>query len=151
MNFNLAVSALVLGCAFATLPGCAVDAPQDDADADRETPHHMTRPDRPDRPPRHHRLASTNPGSTITLSVSKGPKTSAVPDVTSQDQASAQEQLSASGFRVRVVTQPVTDESQDGIVLSQNPNGGTQAPPNTTVTIVVGKLSDTPTTPGPPP
>ncbi|MBW8741663.1 MAG: PASTA domain-containing protein [Acidobacteria bacterium] len=95
--------------------------------------------------------SSVNPGSTITLSVSKGPKTSAVPDVTSQDQASAQEQLSASGFRVRVVTQPVTDESQDGIVLSQNPNGGTQAPPNTTVTIVVGKLSDTPTTPGPPP
>src|SRR2546427_1746831 len=86
------------------------------------------------------------PGSTITLSVSKGPKTSAVPDVTSQDQASAQEQLKASGFRVRIVTQPTTDQSQDGIVLSQDPAGGTQAPPGTVVTIVVGKLS-----PGPPP
>src|SRR5207245_812414 len=89
---------------------------------------------------------SAAPGSTITLSVSKGPKTSAVPDVTSQDQASAQEQLKASGFRVRIVTQPTTDQSQDGIVLSQDPAGGTQAPPGTVVTIVVGKLSS-----GPPP
>jgi hypothetical protein len=34
MNFKLIVSALVLGCAFATLSGCAVDAAQDDADAE---------------------------------------------------------------------------------------------------------------------
>jgi len=89
---------------------------------------------------------SATPGSTITLSVSKGPKTSAVPDVTSQDQTSAQQQLKASGFGVRIVTQPVTDQSQDGIVLSQDPAGGTQAAPGTVVTIVVGKL-----TPAPPP
>jgi serine/threonine-protein kinase len=91
---------------------------------------------------------SVSPGSTITLSVSKGPKTSGVPDVTSQDQASAQQQLTASGFRVHIVTQPVTDSSQDGIVLSQDPAGGTQAPPGTVVTIVVGKLTQQP---GPPP
>jgi len=89
---------------------------------------------------------SQPPGTTITLDVSKGPSTSAVPDVTSQDQASAQSQLRASGFRVHIVNQPVTDATQDGIVLSQDPAGGTQAPPGTTVTIVVGKL----TTPGPP-
>jgi beta-lactam-binding protein with PASTA domain/predicted Ser/Thr protein kinase len=91
--------------------------------------------------------SSAVPGSTITLSVSKGPKTSAVPDVTSQDQASAQEQLKASGFRVRIVTQPVTDQSQDGIVLSQDPAGGTQAPTGTVVTIVVGKLTSAPSPP----
>jgi eukaryotic-like serine/threonine-protein kinase len=91
---------------------------------------------------------SVSPGSTITLSVSNGPKTSAVPDVTSQDQASAQQQLTASGFKVHIVTQPVTDSSQDGIVLSQDPTGGTQAPPGTVVTIVVGKLTQQP---GPPP
>ena len=87
------------------------------------------------------------PGTTITLDVSKGPTTSAIPDVTSQDQASAQSQLRASGFRVHIVNQATTDASQDGIVLSQDPVGGTQAPPGTTVTIVVGKL----TLPGPPP
>ena len=94
---------------------------------------------------------SATPGSTVTLFVSRGPKTSAVPDVTSQDQASAQAQLTASGFRVRVEPQAVTDSSQDGIVLSQNPNGGTQAQPGTLVTIVVGKLSSTTTGPGPSP
>ncbi len=83
---------------------------------------------------------SQPPGTTITLSVSKGPKTSTVPDVTSQDQNTAQSELQASGFKVRVETQPTTDPSQDGIVLTQNPQGNTQAPQGTTVTIVVGKL-----------
>jgi eukaryotic-like serine/threonine-protein kinase len=91
--------------------------------------------------------SSAVPGATITLSVSKGPKTKPVPDVTSQDQASAQEQLKASGFRVRIVTQPVTDQSQDGIVLNQDPQGGTEASPGTVVTIVVGKLSASPAPP----
>jgi eukaryotic-like serine/threonine-protein kinase len=88
------------------------------------------------------------PGTTITLDVSKGPTTSAVPDVTSQDQASAQSQLRSSGFRVRIETQDTNDPSTDGIVLSQDPAGGTQAPKGTTVTIVVGKFV---TTTGPPP
>jgi beta-lactam-binding protein with PASTA domain/predicted Ser/Thr protein kinase len=91
--------------------------------------------------------SSAVPGATITLSVSKGPKTRPVPDVTSQDQTSAQEQLKASGFRVRIVTQPVTDSSQDGIVLNQDPQGGTEAAPGTVVTIVVGKLSSSPSPP----
>jgi serine/threonine-protein kinase len=84
---------------------------------------------------------SQPPGTTITLSVSKGPKTSTVPDVTSQDQASAQAELQASGFNVKVQPQPVGDASQDGFVLTQNPPGGTQAPQGSTVTIVVGKFT----------
>src|SRR5439155_18100677 len=82
---------------------------------------------------------SQPPGTTITLSVSKGPKTSTVPDVTSEDQASAQSQLQASGFKVKVQTQPTSDQSQDGFVPPQNPPGGTQAPQGSTVTIVVSK------------
>jgi len=81
------------------------------------------------------------PGTTITLSVSRGPKTSTVPDVTSQDQASAQAVLRAAGFKVHIENQDVTDPSQDGVVLSQNPEGNTQAPPGTVVTIEVGKLT----------
>jgi serine/threonine-protein kinase len=83
---------------------------------------------------------SQPPGTTITLSVSQGPKTSTVPDVTSQDQNTAQSELQSSGFKVRVETQPTNDPSQDGIVLTQNPQGNTQAPQGTTVTIVVGKF-----------
>ncbi len=90
------------------------------------------------------------PGTTITLDVSKGPKTSAVPDVSSQSQSDATAQLRASGFRVQIVSQTTSDPNEDGIVLSQDPGGGTQAPPGTTVTIAVGKFV-APTTPGPPP
>jgi serine/threonine protein kinase len=89
------------------------------------------------------------PGTTINLTVSKGPTTSTVPDVTSQSQSDAQAQLRASGFRVSIVPQPVTDSNQDGIVQTQDPAGGSQAPPGTLVTIVVGKFTST-TTPGPP-
>jgi serine/threonine-protein kinase len=89
------------------------------------------------------------PGTTIHVQVSKGPTTSTVPDVTSISQADAQTQLKASGFQVRIVTQPVTDPNQDGIVQTQDPTGGSKAPPGSTVTIAVGKFG-APTTPGPP-
>ena len=88
-------------------------------------------------------------GTKINLQVSKGPTTSMVPDVTSLSQNDAQAQLKASGFKVKIVSQPVTDPSQDGIVQTQDPGGGTQAPPGTVVTIAVGKFGGT-TTPGPP-
>jgi beta-lactam-binding protein with PASTA domain/tRNA A-37 threonylcarbamoyl transferase component Bud32 len=91
------------------------------------------------------------PGATITLSVSKGPTTSTVPDVTSIAQNDAVTQLRASGFRVRIVAQPVADPNQEGIVQTQDPAGGTKAPPGATVTIAVGKFAAVTTAlPGPP-
>jgi eukaryotic-like serine/threonine-protein kinase len=79
-------------------------------------------------------------GGTVILYVSKGPKQSTIPDVTSQDEASATAALEQSGFTVDVQEQDTTDPNQDGIVLSQEPPGGTRAKPGTTVTIVVGHL-----------
>ncbi len=91
-------------------------------------------------------------GSTITLSVSKGPTTTAIPDVTSQDVAIAQTTLEAAGFRTRVVLENVEDPTQDGIVISQDPAGGTQAKPNTLVTLFVGRyVPPTTTTTSPTP
>jgi serine/threonine-protein kinase len=103
-------------------------------------------------------VVSTNPpggtyqpvGTTVTVNVSKGPRTSAIPNVESQDQASAVSQLKASGFRVHIVNQETTNPDEDGIVLSQDPTGGTQAPRGATVTIVVGKLTAATTLPVPP-
>ncbi len=60
--------------------------------------------------------------------------------MTSQDEASARQVLEQSGFTVDVQQQDTTDPAQDGIVLSQDPLGGTKAKPGTTVTIVVGHL-----------
>jgi serine/threonine-protein kinase len=91
---------------------------------------------------------SATPGSPITLEVSKGPKTSAVPDVTSQDEQSARDTLTSAGFKVKVRNQNVTDPGLYGIVLNQSPTGGSQAKQGTTVTITVGQAS--PTSPPPP-
>jgi eukaryotic-like serine/threonine-protein kinase len=89
------------------------------------------------------------PNTNIKLTVSKGPTTSMVPDVTTLSQNDAQAQLKASGFKVKIVPQSVSDPSQDGIVQTQDPPGGTQAPPGSLVTIAVGRFGGT-TTPGPP-
>jgi eukaryotic-like serine/threonine-protein kinase len=83
---------------------------------------------------------SAAPNSTITLSVSKGPKQSTVPDVTNQDVDSATSTLQGAGFKVKVVHQDVNDPGLDGIVLSQSPTGSTMAPQGSTVTITVGHL-----------
>jgi eukaryotic-like serine/threonine-protein kinase len=79
-------------------------------------------------------------GGTVILYVSKGPKESTIPDVTSQDEAAATQALEQSGFTVDVVDQDTFDPDQDGIVLSQDPAGGTKAKPGSTVTIVVGRF-----------
>jgi len=88
-------------------------------------------------------------GSVVTLQVSKGPATSQVPDVTSQTEADARAQLKASGFGAQVVEEIVDDETLDGRVLSQDPEGGTDAKQGTAVVIVVGRFqtpADTTTT-----
>ena len=88
----------------------------------------------------------------ITLQVSSGPKTSQVPDVTSQTEADARAQLRQSGFDVQVVEEIVDDQGLDGRVLSQDPEGGTDAKQGTSVVIVVGRFEQPPpadTTPTP--
>jgi serine/threonine-protein kinase len=89
-------------------------------------------------------------GSVITLQVSKGPATSQVPDVTSQLEADARTQLEQSGFQAQTVEEIVDDPLNDGKVLSQDPEGGTDAEQGTTVVIVVGRFeapTDTTTVP----
>jgi serine/threonine-protein kinase len=83
-------------------------------------------------------------GSVITLQVSSGPKTSQVPDVTSQIEADARRQLQQSGFEVQVVEEIVDDQGLDGRVLSQDPEGGTDAEQGTSVVIVVGRFEQPP-------
>ncbi len=83
-------------------------------------------------------------GSVVTLQVSQGPATSQVPDVTSQTEAAARAQLVQSGFQVQEVEEIVTDQSLDGRVLSQDPEGGTDADEGTTVVIVIGRFEAPP-------
>ncbi|HET8607932.1 MAG TPA: Stk1 family PASTA domain-containing Ser/Thr kinase [Gaiellaceae bacterium] len=87
------------------------------------------------------------PGSTITLSVSKGPKSIAVPDVTGTDAQTATTQLQNAGFTTAVQDVPTTDPTQDGMVVSQDPAPNAQAKPGSKVTLTVGQLQQTETTP----
>jgi eukaryotic-like serine/threonine-protein kinase len=77
--------------------------------------------------------------SLVVLSVSRGPTTTAVPDVTSLDRQTAEQTLRDSGFRPRARQQDTDDPGLDGVVVSQTPEGGTQATPNAQVTIAVGR------------
>jgi serine/threonine protein kinase/beta-lactam-binding protein with PASTA domain len=92
--------------------------------------------------------SSAAKGSTVTISISKGPTLPTVPDVVNQDVQTAGSSLHGSGFNVHVTRQDVTDPTQDGIVLSQDPAGGDQARRGSVVQIVVGRLAvPTETTP----
>jgi eukaryotic-like serine/threonine-protein kinase len=83
-------------------------------------------------------------GSVITLQVSKGPKTSQIPDVTSLTERDATSQLNNSGFEVQSVEEIVDNPDLDGKVLSQDPEGGSNAEQGTTVVIVVGRFEQAP-------
>jgi serine/threonine-protein kinase len=71
----------------------------------------------------------------------------AVPNVVGKTRGTAEATLGAAGFPATVQQQTVTNQSQNGIVLSQTPAASTQVKKGTTVTIVVGKyVAPTPTT-----
>jgi serine/threonine-protein kinase len=90
---------------------------------------------------------SAGKGSTITLTVSKGPTTATVPDVTSLDVDTATATIASAGFRVKTVDEAVSDPSLDGTVLSQTPDANTEAKPGSLVTLTVGRAAgDTTTT-----
>jgi serine/threonine-protein kinase len=97
--------------------------------------------------------STASQGSSVTLSVSQGPTTVSVPDVSLQTVADARATLRAAGFRVTVTRQETDDESLDGLVMSQDPAGLTEAKPSSTVTLTVGTYVPPPevTTPTPPP
>jgi serine/threonine-protein kinase len=84
---------------------------------------------------------SAGKGSTVSVTVSNGPKTSTVPDVTSLDLGSAEQSLHDSGFNPRVIYQDSTDPSNDGLVLAQDPFGGAQLKPGSSVTLTVGRYN----------
>ena len=82
-------------------------------------------------------------GSSVTIFVSNG-EVREVPDVTGLTQGDAEAELEDAGFRVSVRTRETDQPDEDGTVLSQSPQGGTERRERATVTITVGVL----TTPG---
>jgi serine/threonine-protein kinase len=83
-------------------------------------------------------------GSTVNLNVSPGPPQTSVPDVVGETSQQATHDLESAGFKVVQQYVSVNDPSQDNIVLSQNPAGGSQAPRGSTVTITIQQFSPGP-------
>jgi serine/threonine-protein kinase len=86
-------------------------------------------------------VASSRAGSRERLEVSAGPNPGAltsVPDVTGEDAATAQQDLEAAGFTVIRANWPVSDSSQDGLVVGESPAAGRQVPNGAAVVVYVG-------------
>jgi beta-lactam-binding protein with PASTA domain len=83
---------------------------------------------------------SARQGTKVTVTVSKGPATAQIPDVTGRLRTDATQLLQAAGFLVTIVFEDVTDPSQDGLVLAQDPHAGKKARQGASVMITVGRL-----------
>ena len=77
-----------------------------------------------------------------------GPKAVAVPAVTSMSARVADSTLSGAGFTVTTRSEAVSDPTQNGDVLTQEPAAGTLQPPGTAATITVGRMSSVPSVMG---
>ena len=79
-------------------------------------------------------------GSTVTITYSSGVGTISLDDFVGQKLTFAQRKLGNAGLDVDVITQDVSEESQDGIVLSQAPGADSNLSPGDRVTLTVGEF-----------
>lgn len=86
-------------------------------------------------------------GSTVTLVLSSGAEDVNVPNVTRLDRATAEQTLTGRGFLVRVANRETTDFAV-GIVIEQDPSGGSTAPRGSAVTLTVAVAPSNVTVPG---
>jgi eukaryotic-like serine/threonine-protein kinase len=77
-------------------------------------------------------------GSTVTITVSKGPPLVAIPNVTGQAAADAKQTLESLGFTVKRKDDFSIDVAK-GMVISTDPRAGTTQPKGSRVTMIVSK------------
>jgi serine/threonine-protein kinase len=83
-------------------------------------------------------------GEHVLVNVSRGPKpqaTKTVPNVVGQNETAAASSLSQAGFAVERLDSPTTDQSENGVVVDEQPAGGSSARAGSHVTIYVGRYS----------
>jgi beta-lactam-binding protein with PASTA domain len=64
-----------------------------------------------------------------------------VPDVVGQSEAAARQTLQAAGFVANEVDRPTSDQSQDSVVVDEEPQGGTKASSGSNVIVFIGRYS----------
>ncbi|WP_380286141.1 Stk1 family PASTA domain-containing Ser/Thr kinase [Kitasatospora purpeofusca] len=81
----------------------------------------------------------TRKSDAVTLTVSRGPKRIAVPDVVGRPSAQAASALTGAQLTAGTVTETYDDTVPEGSVISSAPAAGQQVPENTPVALVVSK------------
>jgi len=83
--------------------------------------------------------ATVSRNSSVTLEVSRG-NTVSMPSIVGQTPSEAAQTLSQAGFNgsISQTSQQVSDQSQVGKILSQNPSAGSEAEAGATIQVVVG-------------
>lgn len=79
------------------------------------------------------------PGTSVSLVLSQGPEPVAVPDIVGDPELDALALITGAGFVPGEISREWSDTVSAGIVISQNPAGGTVMPPGTTVNFVVSR------------
>jgi beta-lactam-binding protein with PASTA domain/predicted Ser/Thr protein kinase len=87
------------------------------------------------------------PGSTVSITVSKGEEKATAPNVIGKERAEAVEAVRAAGLKPVVQEQETEVPSQVGRVTDQFPPPNSEVKPGSTVTLVVGKAAPTPVEP----
>jgi beta-lactam-binding protein with PASTA domain len=83
-------------------------------------------------------------GARVRIQVSTGPHpapATPVPDVTGQDRVAAVSALRTAGFHVLVLYRKTTDQTEDGIVVDEQPGAGSSIPRGSLVAIFVGRVA----------
>ncbi|MCL2324621.1 MAG: Stk1 family PASTA domain-containing Ser/Thr kinase [Actinomycetia bacterium] len=91
----------------------------------------------------------TPKGTIVTITLSQGPLTLTVPNITGQSQAQAQATLRNAGFSNTTIQQEFSSTVPSGNAIGASPASGTTANRNATITIIIsqGPPSPAPTTP----
>ena len=79
-------------------------------------------------------------GARVTITISTGPEQVEVPDVTGLGPSAAARELKAAGLKSVQRDSPTLDQAEDGLVVRQTPDSGSQVDKGSSVVIYVGVL-----------
>lgn len=85
-------------------------------------------------------------GDTVLIVVSLGPAPVEVPNLIGMNQTEAEAALAERGLEIIVGSQPVADESQNGLVIAQDPTAGEMLLPGDPVNVTFGQFTPPSTT-----
>ena len=81
-------------------------------------------------------------GESITIKVSKGTEKVTVPDLTGKTESEAKTAIKDAGLKLKTVVTTEDTTKEDGVVVKQSLEAGTEVEKNATITITVNKLQE---------